>query len=144
MKSLTFKVSKDVLKEDFPFLVRDFKSEEVLELDFRINNSQIGKNGIWLKEKVSVNKVELPTHILYLNLEGKSFGIFMTEHNRGTETIYLKELPFSPLDLLTKIQSKELLKNPLYKKENRVLKIYLGESEARIGWEQLEDWEALF
>jgi hypothetical protein len=149
MKNLKLTIIKDILKKDYKWLSRDFKSGEQVYLYTGSTHGCISKNGLACTLDEGDSFFELPTTVLGLKYEDKEFGIFMTEQNLGYQLFYCKELPIDHMDLLTKTQSNVHLidskkSKPDYKTENQILKVKIKNGKIEYELSQLEDVVPLF
>ena len=149
MNRITLTLVKDVFKKDYRWLPHDFKKDEMVYMISRNTHEWLGENGIVCTTEESKYFFELPATTLALRYYDKDYGIFMTEQGMGYELLYLKELPFDCLELLTKTQSNTRLvqgnaEYPVYKSESKILKLLINANAISIKEGQLEDVEPLF
>jgi hypothetical protein len=149
MKKVKLTLTKDILKKDYKWLSRDFKSGEQVYLYTGSTYGCISKNGLACKLDGGDSFFELPTTVLALKHEEKEFGIFMTEQSMGYQLFYCKEFPMDTMELLTKIQStiESAEEKPMTKeqrKENEVLKVRVEYKQVTYKIKQLQSITKLF
>lgn len=149
MKKLTVQVNSNLLQKEDAQLPRDFKKGEQVYVFAHNLQNLLGQHGLVCKTQARLPAFELPATHLTIQHKNKSYGIFMHAKGKNYQVLYCKALPIKRTTLIETIQAnapfiKPEMEAPIYKTENRILKIRSTKGQFHFEEAQLEDLGPLF
>lgn len=141
MKKIKLKLTKNIFKNDFQFLNRDYKKDETFYLNLVNINGCVNNDGILNVIDDNALSHKLPAGVLSVLDEGKNYTIFLTECSKDSSQLYALEQPFNRMELLSQIQHPNLeteLNN------RRVLKTEIKNSISNKSFISLKEINPLF
>ena len=112
MEKLSLHISRDLFKKEHPYLPRDFKKGEAVEVFASDCKKLLGQNGLVCHLKGQLATFELPFTYVAILYKNAAYGIFMAGQGEGYQALYCQVLPLNRLEILEKIQNPVLFSAP--------------------------------